>query len=59
VIEDTLAGIEAAHRAGMKCLAVSNSYSISELSPHADLVAGTLEDLPLEKLEGLFNAQND
>jgi HAD superfamily hydrolase (TIGR01509 family) len=55
VIEDTLAGIEAAHRAGMKCLAVSNSYSIPELFPHADLVAGTLEDLPLEKLEGLFD----
>jgi beta-phosphoglucomutase len=54
VIEDTLAGIEAARGAGMKCLAIANSYQVSELEPAADLVAVTLEDLPLERLEGLF-----
>jgi beta-phosphoglucomutase len=54
VIEDTLAGIESAHRAGMKCLAITNSYSVAELEPAADLVAVTLENLPLERLEGLF-----
>jgi len=54
VIEDTLAGVQAARAAGMRCLAIANSYSVGELSPVADLVATTLEDLPLERLEALF-----
>lgn len=54
VIEDTLAGIEAAHGTGMKCLAVANSYTVAELSSRADLVTTTLENLPLERLERLF-----
>ena len=42
VIEDSLHGIAAAHEAGMKCLAVTNSYSANELS-EADWVTDSLE----------------
>ncbi|MBC8228023.1 HAD family phosphatase [bacterium] len=43
VIEDSLHGVAAAHEAGMKCLAVTNSYSPDELS-EADWVTDSLED---------------
>ena len=43
VIEDSLHGITSAHTAGMKCLAVTNSYSVDELS-EADWVTDSLED---------------
>ena len=43
VIEDSLHGIAAAYEAGMKCLAVTNSYSANELS-EADWVTDSLED---------------
>lgn len=43
VIEDSLAGIRAAKEAGMKCIAVSNSFPPEELGG-ADLVVNTLKD---------------
>ena len=43
VIEDSLHGVTAAHAAGMKCLAVTNSYSADELS-EADWVTDSLAD---------------
>ena len=43
VIEDSLAGIGAAKKAGMKCVAVSNSFPPERLK-EADLVVNTLED---------------
>ncbi|MFQ6040818.1 MAG: HAD family hydrolase [Candidatus Poribacteria bacterium] len=46
VIEDSLHGVAAAHAAGMKCLAVTNSYSADELS-EADWVTDSLEDAEL------------
>lgn len=49
VIEDSLAGIQAAHAAGMPCLAISNSYSKDELRA-ADWVRGTLQGLAIEEL---------
>lgn len=49
VIEDSLAGIEAAHAAGMRCLAITNSYAKEELQS-ADWVRTTLEGLQLEEL---------
>jgi len=49
VIEDSLAGIEAAHAAGMKCLAVANTYAPSRLVM-ADRVVSTLEGLSIEDL---------
>lgn len=41
VIEDSVAGIEAARRAGMRCLAVTNSYAAVHLS-QADRIVDTL-----------------
>lgn len=42
VIEDSIAGVQAAKRAGMRCLAVTNSYRAEELS-HADWIVGSLD----------------
>jgi HAD superfamily hydrolase (TIGR01509 family) len=47
VIEDSIAGIEAAKQAGMRCVAVTNSYAVSELKT-ADAVIHTLESFDLE-----------
>jgi len=41
VIEDSIAGVEAARRAGMRCLAVTNSYRAEELG-HADWIRDSL-----------------
>jgi beta-phosphoglucomutase-like phosphatase (HAD superfamily) len=50
VVEDSKGGIEAAHRAGMKCLAVANSYPVGELN-EADWAAKGLGDISLGQLE--------
>jgi HAD superfamily hydrolase (TIGR01509 family) len=49
VIEDTVAGIQAAHAAGMKALAVANTYAVQDLHD-ADATAKTLEEVNLEEL---------
>lgn len=54
VIEDSLHGIEGAKAAGMKCLAVSNSYPKEKLT-HADRVVETLDGLEPADLEKLFS----
>jgi len=56
VIEDSFAGIEAAKRAGMKCVAVASTFPAPELRTHtqADLVVQTLEALNLKKLRELY-----
>ena len=56
VIEDSFVGIEAAKRAGMKCVAVASTFPAQELRAHtqADLVIPTLEALNLQKLRELF-----
>lgn len=54
VIEDAVAGVTAAKRAGMYCLALASThprYSLTE----ADLVVNTLEAVSANTLEGLFN----
>jgi len=53
VIEDSLHGIEGAKAAGMKCLAVTNSYPKEKLT-RADLVVDSLEGLRPEDLEKIF-----
>jgi beta-phosphoglucomutase len=53
VIEDSIHGVEAAHLAGMRCLAVTNSYSKEQLS-RADRVVESLAGLSLKDLESLF-----
>jgi beta-phosphoglucomutase len=50
VIEDTIAGIHAAHAAGMRCLAVSNTYPESALTI-ADAVTPTLKGYDLAALK--------
>ncbi len=52
-IEDTPAGIASAKGAGLKVLAVTNSYS-PELLTQADVVVASLEGLTLERLGRLF-----
>ncbi|HWC78007.1 MAG TPA: HAD family phosphatase, partial [Blastocatellia bacterium] len=53
VIEDSIHGVRAAHLAGMRCIAVTTSYSADRLSD-ADLVVESLAGLSFEKLEALF-----
>ncbi|MDD5337901.1 MAG: HAD family phosphatase [Dehalococcoidales bacterium] len=54
VIEDAIAGVTAAKRAGMKCLAVTNSHS-SENLKNADLVVDSLEKVDIATLKKLFD----
>jgi beta-phosphoglucomutase len=49
VVEDAVNGIEAAKAAGMKCLAVTNSFSRNELKM-ADWICDSLENFPPEAL---------
>ena len=53
VIEDSIAGIQAAAAAGMKCLAVATTFSLEKL-PKTDLVLADLTGLKAEMLAGLF-----
>ena len=48
-IEDSIHGVEAARKAGMKCIAVTNSYSKKELE-NADCVVKSLEGLEIKNL---------
>jgi HAD superfamily hydrolase (TIGR01509 family) len=50
VIEDSKEGIRGARRAGMKCLAVTNSHP-AELLGEANAVVGSLEDVKLNFLQ--------
>jgi len=52
VIEDSKEGIMAAHRAGIKCLAVTNSHPAAELK--ADKVVASLEEVTAGLLEALL-----
>ncbi len=53
VIEDALAGVSAAKRAGMPCIAVTNTSPRTELGG-ADLIVDTLKEVTITKLEGLL-----
>jgi beta-phosphoglucomutase-like phosphatase (HAD superfamily) len=53
VIEDSVSGVEAACLAGMKCLAVTNSYDREKLSK-ADLITDSLKTLSIRQIEELF-----
>jgi HAD superfamily hydrolase (TIGR01509 family) len=56
VIEDSLAGIEGAKAAGMRCLAVGNSYPTASLKQAgADRVVATLANHPLGGLSAFFS----
>jgi beta-phosphoglucomutase len=53
VIEDSIAGVQAAKAARMRCLGVTNSYP-RELLKEADLIVDSLEGISPETLEKLF-----
>jgi HAD superfamily hydrolase (TIGR01509 family) len=53
VIEDSIHGIHAAHSAGMKCIAVTNTYPREKLE-EADLVVDSLSGLEFKTIEDLF-----
>jgi len=54
VIEDSKEGILGAQRAGMKCLAVTNSHPAEELG-QADAIVGSLEEVTIALLESLLS----
>lgn len=53
VIEDSLNGIEAAHRAGMVCVAVAGTFTSQALSS-ADFVVDSLAHLRIEDIKSLI-----
>ncbi len=55
VIEDSIAGIEAARRAGMKCLAVTTTNSPEALA-QADWIVERLDDLDPGRFVSLFSS---
>jgi beta-phosphoglucomutase family hydrolase len=55
VVEDAPAGVEAARRAGMACLAVTTSHPRADLA--ADLVVESLAGLPEDAFERLVRPQ--
>ncbi len=54
VIEDAVAGVTAAKRAGMTCLAITNTHPRQSLKK-ADLIVNTLEKVSINDIEGLIN----
>jgi beta-phosphoglucomutase-like phosphatase (HAD superfamily) len=52
-IEDSHWGLEAAHKAGLRCVAVTNTYAAGELCL-ADLIVERLADLTLATVERLI-----
>jgi HAD superfamily hydrolase (TIGR01509 family) len=54
VIEDSKEGIRGARRAGMKCLAVTNSHPM-ELLDEATAIVKSLEDVKLSFLQSLWH----
>ena len=56
VIEDAIAGVTAAKRAGMRCIAITNTHPKTSLT-EADLLIDTLETITVNDLEVLFNSQ--
>jgi len=53
VFEDAVLGVEAAKRAGMKCVGIDR-YKHPERLKKADLVVGDLDETNLDKIKALF-----
>ncbi len=58
VIEDAVAGVTAAKRAGMRCLAVTSTHPRESLN-QADLVVDSLEEISVNNLEELLSPPQD
>ncbi len=57
VIEDAVAGVKAAKRAGMSCLAVTNTHPAVSLK-EADVIVDTLEEVTVNDLKRLIGKPN-
>jgi len=55
VVEDAVAGVAAAKRAGMRCLAVTNTHPGTSLA-QADLIVDSLEKVTVRDLEELLKS---
>ena len=53
VIEDSQMGVVAAHRAGMKCIAVPNQYTASSDFSKATIMVSSLDEITVEMVDGL------
>jgi beta-phosphoglucomutase-like phosphatase (HAD superfamily) len=56
VIEDSIPGVDAAHRAKMKCIAVTTTNPPEALQM-ADIVIETLAHLTINQVESLFQSK--
>jgi beta-phosphoglucomutase len=56
-IEDSRWGLDSARAAGLRTVGITHSYPADELSPYADLVVTTLEEITVERLENLVAAR--
>jgi beta-phosphoglucomutase family hydrolase len=56
VVEDAIAGVSAAKKAGMACIAVTNTH-VPEALIGADLIVDSLERVHMEDLERLFETE--
>lgn len=54
VIEDSVAGVEAAKAAGMKCVAVLGSFTQKADFPQADLIVENFDEISPEIIDSLF-----
>jgi len=52
VVEDSIAGVEAAKKAGTFSVAVTNTFSKKDLAK-ADLIIGSLEELDIKKIKNI------
>ena len=57
VIEDAISGVTASKKAGMSCIAVTNTTPREELQ-EADLVINTLEKITIDDLENLLHQRS-
>ena len=58
VVEDAVAGVEGARRAGMKCVAVTTTNPAQALK-EADVIVERLDALPLDTFERLLEQQDE
>ncbi len=53
VVEDSFWGLDAAGAAGMKRLAVTNTYPADKLAPYADMVVKTIGGLTIDEMRAI------
>ncbi len=58
VIEDAVAGVSAAKKAGMHCLAITNTHPRTSLT-EADLIVDTLEEISVNDLDRLLDPSRE